>query len=635
MAKIKYQIYTRKPLDRAIETLVRQKESRGYIVKIQDIESFPAPSYEAVRRHVLDTRPDYILLVGDSTGLPSYPRIRAHDGKRYYSDAYFSTPDGELLPTIPTGRISSMDPGGIQRICQTLVNYPENPGSNWRQRVVLTGWLPNAPGNAGYKTDCAVQCIKELGHYFLPFFEFERTDGADPDAVHRWGAEDSSKVRLKTTIERGNAIVRYVGHGFAEGWDNIGYNENFVRDDIRDLEMNGILPLVLSVTCLTGMVAASPAFSEAWQTRCKAIGVLSSDEKASTWVMDRLPQCIFRQIVTYRQRQIGAIFLRAFRDLVDRYFVPHVSGHPFDFDRDTLQQFRYYGDPDTALAVPQPLKKTLDDTSEDSPALAANNTRCLLAWTGESNHFLNVASSADGSNFGSKVTLSETSPCAPGLATFHNKFAMAWIGRNNQLLNVMLSADGQSWANKVTLTETSPSTPSLKFFNDRLYLCWRGTGNNRINIISSTDGRTWQNKVTLDDKTWSGPALNATISNLVLCWRGGPTNNFINIMTSPDGLLFREKVTLSEKTTAAPGLTNYLGRPMLAWRGVSNNYVNVDEGHEAIDGSGYTSWGAKITWRERCGYGGPALVKQGKQLLVAWTGINRKLNIMMYPVAPS
>jgi|GEM_PF-1336679 len=627
-----YRIYTTRALEHAIDPLVTQKRNKGYVVEVRFVDDLSDPKYTAIRAQVLQDRPDSVLLVGDCDRVPGYPLEDRHvsPSVRFDSDAYYGTPDNSYVPTIATGRISSDDPATVKRVCEALVSYPPVSWTGAKQNVVLTGWIPTDPADPVYPQDAAVQCLKEAGHYLHCWFEFERSGSASRQ--RRWGADDSTKASLINAINnRGAAIVRYLGHGASTAWDNIGNNENFDVSDVDNIRTEAKPPLIISATCMTGDVDASPSLAEKWQLTGKAVGVWAADTSSDTYFNDRVTQAIFHQIVTRRERCVGRILLGALQHMTV-YTAGRTTAEEREFFQKTFLMYRYLGDPDTILAVPTPCKTTLAETSTNGPALATTYNKLLIGWTGDPNLRLNFMSSTDGVHWSNKVTLAETSPESPALCRFGSEFVVAWTGEQNHLINIMHSADGQHWDGKITLNERTWSPPALSSFGGKLYLAWRGgPTNNLINVLCSSDARSWTDKKVLDLITPSGPALTATASNVILVWRGGPTNNLLNIVISSDGQSFRSKHTLTDATACTPALINYLGRPMLAWAGAGNQQLNVMEGNETRSRDDI-QWGAKITWPEEC-KGGPSLARLGKSLVCAWTGTDKRLNTMLYPVA--
>ena len=122
-----------------------------------------------------------------------------------------------------------------------------------------------------------------------------------------------------------------------------------------------------------------------------------------------------------------------------------------------------------------------------------------IAWTGTDKH-LNVQIGVIG-----KQTLDETSNQGPALAFFNGNIYLAWTGTNNQL-NVISSPNGIKWGNKVTLKETSHVGPALTNAGSSLLLVWTGT-NNQLNAVSLSPLRPLLDHVVLP-----------CTRKVVLCW---------------------------------------------------------------------------------------------------------------------
>jgi hypothetical protein len=364
-----YLVITPRSLSTSLTALLAQKRKRGYNVVIKEIESFNDPSEklcDQIRNFVLANQPSILLLVGDYDQTPGYPLTRSwiHNGQprsyEYLSDAYYGMQNAEVVPAIPTGRLSTNDPQVLKDICDVLIAYPKDPDLDWRERVILTGWTPREPGAPGWNQDAGHQCIEEIGAYFKPMMEFEYVDDQPDTRKDYWSTRDSTAESLKKAINEGSLIIRYLGHGGPSSWSNIGRsnnpNEEFHKADIRSLKLgkyedngrmkeNWKLPLVISATCLTGQIQES-SFAEEWQVSLKAIGVFSADQVSSTYWNDRITQRIFHQIVANKKKRIGDILISAMQQLY------RDLSNPSDFDKHTYRMFRYLGDPDTLLATP-------------------------------------------------------------------------------------------------------------------------------------------------------------------------------------------------------------------------------------------------------------------------------------------
>jgi hypothetical protein len=209
--------------------------------------------------------------------------------------------------------------------------------------------------------DAGWACVNEIGEYYeiVKRFENDKTienDVSSPlgNGARRreiWEVKGTSKQDLIDAIEEGALIVRYIGHGSTNAWHNIGIHndvdEQFGINDVKTLNVGNKLPLVISATCFTGHIKASPSFSEAWQKYRKAIGVFAADVISATYWNDRITQLIFHEIVSCQKRRVGEVLVDAMKRLYEKY------GNLHAFSMRTFRMYRYLGDPDTILAKPE------------------------------------------------------------------------------------------------------------------------------------------------------------------------------------------------------------------------------------------------------------------------------------------
>lgn len=381
----KYLVITPIGFESTLLPLLDQKRGRGYEVIVKNVEDFTSGTGQGdqIRQFVQATLPDYLLLVGDYNLVPGY--TLSYNGNNYLSDVYYGMANNDVVPALPTGRLSVNSSNELERICKRLLAYPEDPGRIWRRHVILAGWLPwedprQDPDNPGWGF---IRENKE--NYFDPVYRFDSDNNIINNMGYDltrdiWHVRNSTKATLIDAIESGASIVRYVGHGTEDGWYNIGGSgESFLLDDIAALQVDGRLPFVISATCLTGQITSSPSFAEKWLLREKAIAVFSADRSSSSYWNDRITQHIFHQIVTNRKRRLGDILVAAMKSMHDEF------GNHDDFTKETYKMFRLIGDPDTVLTTPDdaicPVTKTVtiscsisNRTHGNSPISASGTT---------------------------------------------------------------------------------------------------------------------------------------------------------------------------------------------------------------------------------------------------------------------
>ena len=191
-------------------------------------------------------------------------------------------------------------------------------------------------------------------------------------------------------------------------------------------------------------------------------------------------------------------------------------------------------------------KVTLGERSlVGGPALAAYGGKLYLTWTGTDRR-INVIFSSDGKNFRDRVTLDETAIDSPGLAEFEGRLYLAWAQSLGGDLNVSTSLDGVNFGSKVTQPERSywfllnpvkgeifRTGPALSPFSEKLYLAWTST-DKRLNLIPSVDGTDFANtqKIILEEGSERAPASAEFNERLYLAWRGNDSH--LNVLRLTD-----------------------------------------------------------------------------------------------------
>ena len=254
----------------------------------------------------------------------------------------------------------------------------------------------------------------------------------------------------------------------------------------------------------------------------------------------------------------------------------------------------------------------LGEASPLTPAVASHQQHLFIGWRSTSDGTLNVMVSAlaphqdwfdtaadDLGPFGGKRVVSANSTQAPALCSHAGRLFFAWTGLSDHRLNVApvslfgntsggLGVEDLDLAQKALLGETSVSSPALASHQGRLFLAWRG-GDNRLNLMFSADGAHFGGKRILAASSEHAPSLASHNGQLFLAWKG-LGNTELNIMASDDnGLSFAGKPRVSttadgtgtgpsprrEATPVAPSLTSHAGMLIWAWPGVPNNLLNV------------------------------------------------------------
>lgn len=151
----------------------------------------------------------------------------------------------------------------VDRIYYTGYRSPQN-WNNDSWNFGTTGVLSGGPGDS------------------IPFYLLESNGFA-------W---DGDAVDISTAVNAGRFLVTYRGHGQTSRWDSVTYTTS----DVSGLLNQDLLPVVFSVTCLSGKFDMesvgnnTPCFSESWERNPDggAVGVVAASETTYSGHNDRL-----------------------------------------------------------------------------------------------------------------------------------------------------------------------------------------------------------------------------------------------------------------------------------------------------------------------------------------------------------
>lgn len=183
-----------------------------------------------------------------------------------------------------------------------------------------------------------------------------------------------------------------------------------------------------------------------------------------------------------------------------------------------------------------------------------------LAWTGtDSKHRLNVISTADMRNWGSKMTTSWSAYCGPSIIWTHESgggshLVMAWISTSNYV-NTSRWDSTRGWTGNWTGNSAnfpkSDRSPSLAFDtnNNVLYLAYKAMTTKKIVILRSyTDGADWSKIVTLNQTTRNSPSITWSGGQLFyLAFASDADPGNINVMQSTNCISWTNMKILPDK----------------------------------------------------------------------------------------
>lgn len=264
----------------AIQEFVKWKRMKGNDV---DVEKLPKGSWNptnirfAVELHNDPlNKLDYVLIVGGNDDVPGMPFDFSFKDEVYHAvtDFYYGLPDTDSIPQIYRGRITGDNSSEISTVLNKIIQYEKNPPmdesfyttalhcsyfEDYNHKIfsedgyedgtfVLTSEnIRNHLVDKGYHIPR--QYVKGSPYttlYWSDVFSrgFPLPSDLQPGTFLWNGNADS----IRNIINNGTFYVFYHGHGETHYWQN----PYFSCYDISSLQNGNKLPVIFSMTCLTG-----------------------------------------------------------------------------------------------------------------------------------------------------------------------------------------------------------------------------------------------------------------------------------------------------------------------------------------------------------------------------------------------
>lgn len=297
--------------------------------------SYPEPqAIQQFMKYVADhgTTPlQYLLLVGDSTFDPrGYLGSRSTDllpsffvdtifGGQTASDVPFSYLDNDDLPDLAVGRVPASTPEQVRAFVNKTLTYLRSDYDDDSQSI-----LAIADGqDPGFRADAS---------RFLELFPPQvETQLLAPPA----GSAQASHQVVDEML-KGHWLVAYFGHGSIDTW---GRDRLLTTADVNQLNDPSMMPIVVNMTCLTGLFTHPEleSLSEAmlFQEPGGAVAVLAPTSLTLPGDQSYLSEALMKSLFSSTPAIIGDVVLKARRSI------------PLDYpgSKDVLLTFLYFGDP--------------------------------------------------------------------------------------------------------------------------------------------------------------------------------------------------------------------------------------------------------------------------------------------------
>ena len=277
---IGYLIITPLSLAPSLEDFVELKEAEGYEVTVATLETIGSTitaikTYIEYAYHNWTIPPTYLLLVGDTNYIPSWPTSQTPACTTTYcfrkaTDLYYATMTADYVPDLLVGRLPARDQAQLTSTLNKLTSYAALTGSeDWIKKAAFAATADTSLNSSGTYN---YQVAEGSHNYVITNHTLPREySGIFPSTPSPYPGGDklyritysAQKTNLLTSINDERSLVIYSGHGSPTSWSDF----TFYREDISSLDADQVYPFVAGFACETNDIANTSyptVFGETW-----------------------------------------------------------------------------------------------------------------------------------------------------------------------------------------------------------------------------------------------------------------------------------------------------------------------------------------------------------------------------------
>ena len=267
-----------------LSDFVAHKVSLGWSVDVADTAAVGATTAEIrdyVRGRYGDpaTRPDALLLVGDTNHIPHFRGVGAGYPD---TDLYYACMDDgdDWRPEFPVGRFSVTNGSELQSVIDKTIHYETAPSGAWTRRAAFLAGDEYSDLTEGTHDWVIDNYLDPLGYTSDKLYQ--HTHGATTNDV-------------REAFNEGRMLGVYAGHGTVDSWVD---GPPFAQSDVGSLSNTGKYAFVASFACTTGDYSVDECFMETWLRRPDkaAVGCWGASVFSFWWYDSILEKKLFEAI---------------------------------------------------------------------------------------------------------------------------------------------------------------------------------------------------------------------------------------------------------------------------------------------------------------------------------------------------
>lgn len=294
--------------------LITYRQNRGYTVALftTDVTGTTTTAIKAFiqnRYNSIDTRPSFILLVGDVGDIPAWSTTTADNP---WTDLYYGTLDGtDYFPDAAVGRFSATTVAELTN----MVN----------KTVIMDSSIDNITKNAVFLASQDNYSVSEGTHNYVITNAMQTHDYT---STKRYSYTTSATTaQVLNDLALGQVFCVYSGHGSETSWAD---GPPVSQSQVRALT-NTIKPFVYSFSCLTGSYRnTAECFGESWVRGANGASSYWGSSVTSYWGEDdilekRIFDAIFSNDITrncpsFNSGKMGLYNYYGNTSMIQRYF---------------------------------------------------------------------------------------------------------------------------------------------------------------------------------------------------------------------------------------------------------------------------------------------------------------------------
>ncbi len=283
-------------------------------------------------------KPRYLLLVGDGTydplGYQAPPEanrlpvflINTVYGGETGSDVLFAQLDDDRAPDLAVGRVPAQTPEQVAALVEKTLAYEQQPaGTDWKSRVLAVA-------------DGQEETFRSDAQRFLAIFP----DDVAVELMAPAAGDTSVNQEIVSRLNQGDGLIAYFGHGSINMW---GRDRLFSTEDVPRLQNKDRYPIMINMTCLTGLFThpkeTSLAEAVLWQPLAGAVAVLAPTSLTLPTEQGFLSQALIEALLDQPDVTLGEALLYARRQIS----LENTGS------MDVMETFLLFGDPALRVAL--------------------------------------------------------------------------------------------------------------------------------------------------------------------------------------------------------------------------------------------------------------------------------------------